>query len=117
MTAEFRKPVEDLYCSTVGVTAVEKDWSEGYGETWDIVFPDTDSLTIEECKEVLDDMGTSLPDPDPWKLDREELFELLVDNGLGDDFQAEEDNDDLEEEELEDSEQCPPIRADVTKEE
>src|SRR5581483_5715140 len=108
MADDFRKPVEELYVSATGVSAVEMDWSEGYGETWDVVFPDTDSLTVEECREIIIDVCSKddLPDPNPWGMDRDDLFQLLVDNNLAEDFTAEPEEDD-----------GPALREDVTKEE
>lgn len=60
-------PVKDLSAAAVDAKPVDFDWSEGYGETWDIVLPNTYSWTKEECLSWID--GESL-----------ELSDLLLDD-------------------------------------
>jgi len=87
-----RKPVDSLYCDSVYVTPVKFDWSSGYGDEdngWETIIPSAGDLTVEQCKAVLDDAGVDLPDPNPWEMDSEQLFDLLKENGLADDFLAE----------------------------
>lgn len=73
---EYR-PVEQMWTNAVEVTPIETDWSVGYGETWELIYPSSDNLSLEECKAVLEESGVTLPDPNPYEMDREQLLELL----------------------------------------
>ena len=53
------------------------DFSNDYPERWDVVYPDFDEWTLEQCEAFLSDRGGDRPDPDPWKMDRDGLAELL----------------------------------------
>jgi hypothetical protein len=35
----IRTPVDHLSCAAILVEPVNFDWSEGYGERWEVVFP------------------------------------------------------------------------------
>jgi hypothetical protein len=82
----IRKPVEDLSCAAITVEPVNYDWSEGYGERWELVFPDVSDWTLQQCRAWLDDIGYDRPDPDPWTMDRAKLLAFLADSGIDDDF-------------------------------
>jgi hypothetical protein len=80
----FRKPVDELSCAAVATTPVDFDWSEGYGERWELVFPDLSEWTLQQCRAWLDDVGYDHPDPDPWKMDRDALRAFVADSGIDD---------------------------------
>jgi hypothetical protein len=86
VSATIRRPVEDLSCAAITVEPVNFDWSEGYGEQWDIIYPDASDWTLQQGRAWLDDVGYGHPDPDPWGMDREALLAFLADSGIDDDF-------------------------------
>jgi hypothetical protein len=80
----IRKPVEDLSCAAILVEPVNYDWSEGYGDRWDLVYPDVSDWVLQQCKQWLDDIGHDYPDPNPWGMDRDGLVAFLADSGIDD---------------------------------
>jgi hypothetical protein len=80
----IRTPVEELSCAAILVEPVTFDWSEGYGERWDVVYPDVSEWTVSQCRAWLDDAGYGHPDPNPWEMDRAKLQEFLADSGIDD---------------------------------
>jgi hypothetical protein len=96
MTA--RMPVDRMYCDSIYAGSVDFDWTDSSrdeeGEpAWEQILPDPSSLTVEQCKSVLDDQGIDLPSPNPWKMDRQQLFDFLNESNdeasLGDETQQE----------------------------
>jgi hypothetical protein len=89
----IRTPVEDLSCVAITVEPVNFDWSEGYGERWDLVYPDLSEWTLQQCRAWLDDIGYSRPDPDPWTMNRAELLAFLADSGIDDGLSGKDEDD------------------------
>jgi hypothetical protein len=71
-----------MYTDAIGVKPVEFDFSKGYTETWDLVYPSFDGVSLAECHDYLDDKGADMPDPNPWEMDRDDLAEALTDAGI-----------------------------------
>lgn len=95
-TPSFRKPVDSLRSGALGVSSINFDWSNGFGERWQTVYPDTSKLTVAECKEVLDDLGVdNFPDPNPFTDDKQTLFDLLIEANEADDFAVDPEADEL----------------------
>jgi hypothetical protein len=76
-TQETLSPVDRMYCDSIDVKPVDFDWSEGYGETWETIMPDTDDMSLEQCRRWLDGAGYDPPDPNPWDMEREQMVEEL----------------------------------------
>jgi hypothetical protein len=73
--------MSDLYCDNILGTPSDYDFSEGYGEAWDVVEPDFDEWTAEQCLSFLNDQGVSIVnDPDDMK--RDELVSELESIGV-----------------------------------
>jgi hypothetical protein len=53
--------IDKLSCAAINETSVDFDWSEGYGEKWDIVLPDVSDWSLEKCREYLEDQGVGIP--------------------------------------------------------
>ena len=70
------KPGRNLYNDNIDSKPVDRDWSEGYGETWEVISPCFDCFEAEELFDYADDYGASLSD-DPRSLSRSELIEGL----------------------------------------
>lgn len=68
MATEGFPAVERLYVDTVHVTATTRDWSEGYGETWDyIAAPECPECgTFARWLDGDDDLFTGQPGEDTW---------------------------------------------------
>lgn len=74
---------QNLRVDAINVTPVDFDFSEGYGETWDVVYPDVDGWNLEQCREYLDDNGVDFPDPDPFGTKGvDSLAQLAFDLGI-----------------------------------
>jgi hypothetical protein len=71
------KSLDRLYCDAVTVSAIPFDFSEGYTERWDIVYPEPKDWTLAQCKKWLDDIGYHYPEPNPWGMDRDQMTSLL----------------------------------------
>lgn len=84
-----------LRSDTVLTTPVSFDFGKGWGETWDVVYPDTSGLTLAQCKELLEDLGGDKGDPDPDDdyLDRDQIIEMLESAHWFDDGEAEQKTD------------------------
>lgn len=54
--------VKDLSCAAIDAKPVDFDWSEGYGETWDIVIPQTNDWDKKQCMAWLDGENLELED-------------------------------------------------------
>jgi hypothetical protein len=89
----IRKPVEELSCAAILVEPVNFDWCEGYGERWDVVYPDVSDWTLQQCKRWLDDIGHGYPDPNPWGMDWAALLAFLADSGIDDDLSGKDEDD------------------------
>jgi hypothetical protein len=89
----IRTPVDHLSCAAVLAVPVDFDWSEGYAERWDVVYPDVSEWTLQRCRAWLDDIGYGHPDPDPWAMDRDELVTFLADSGIDDDLSGKDEDD------------------------
>jgi len=50
-------PVKELWCDAIHEMPVDFDWSEGYSDCWEIVYPDLDQWDAKQCREWLDDRG------------------------------------------------------------
>ena len=50
-------PVKELCCDATDETSVDFDWSEGYSDRWEVVYPDLDQWDAKRCREWLDDRG------------------------------------------------------------
>ena len=75
------KPDRNLYNDNIDSKPVDRDWSEGYAETWNIIAPDFEIFEADEIFEFCDDYGHSLAD-DPRELSRAELVEGLESIGV-----------------------------------
>jgi hypothetical protein len=75
-------PVGELSCAALDAGAVDFNFGEGYGETWETIYPDVRKLDLGKLKGVLEDKGKDLPDPNPWEMDAGQLAELLGEIGL-----------------------------------
>ena len=51
---------QDLYCDSILAKPIDRDWSEGYGESWRIVSPDFFAMEAEDLFAFADDYGYSL---------------------------------------------------------
>lgn len=71
------KPVENMYCDAVLSTPVDFDWSVGYEESWEIIYPDVSGWSIQKCYEYMCDEGVDIPDVNPFVMTREELLDLV----------------------------------------
>lgn len=71
----------NLYCDNILAKPIDRDWSEGWGETWNIVSPDFDSMEAADLMDFADDYGRSLPN-DPRDLTRAQLVEGLESIGV-----------------------------------
>ncbi len=63
----------DLYCDNILAKPVDRQWGGGYGEAWEVVLPDFESMEAEALFDFADDYGRSLAD-DPRELSRAELI-------------------------------------------
>ena len=52
-----RTPIKDLSCAAIDVKPMDYDWQAGYGEAWEVIYPDVDDWTRAQCVEWLDDKG------------------------------------------------------------
>lgn len=82
--AEDKVTERVLSCAAIASEPVDFDFGEGFGETWETVYPDVRSWNLEKCREYLDDQGRGFPDPDPFieTTDASDLFELAVELGV-----------------------------------
>ena len=71
----------NLFNDNIESKPVDRDWSEGYAETWDIVSPCFDCIEAKELFEYADDYGIGLSD-DPRELSRDELIAGLESIGV-----------------------------------
>jgi hypothetical protein len=76
-TQETLSPVDRMYCDSIDAKPVDFDWSEGYDETWETILPDTDDMSLDQCRLWLDGAGYDHPDPNPWAMERDGLLTLL----------------------------------------
>ncbi|MEW6448628.1 MAG: hypothetical protein AB1426_11165 [Bacillota bacterium] len=75
---KIKTNVNNLYTDAIYVKPVDFDWSQGYGETWEIVLPDPADWSAARCRKWLDNGGYSYPpDSNPFILSREELADQL----------------------------------------
>lgn len=73
----------NLYSDALNLAPVDFDFGEGYGDRWEVVYPDVDDWTIEKCRAYLDDQGVDLPDPNPYLAhDAYRLAEMAVELGI-----------------------------------
>lgn len=75
------KSGRNLYNDNIDSKPVDRDWSEGWGETWEVISPCFDCFEAEELFDYADDYGASLSD-DPRSLSRSELIEGLESIGV-----------------------------------
>lgn len=75
------KTDRNLFNDNIESKPIDRDWSEGYAETWDIITPCFDCMEAEELFEYADDYGIGLSD-DPRELSRAELIEGLESIGI-----------------------------------
>jgi len=52
-----RTPVKELWCDAIHEVPVDFDWSEGFADCWEVVYPDLDHWAAKQCREWLDDRG------------------------------------------------------------
>lgn len=74
-----------LYCDAILTSPIDYDYGEGLGEEggWDTIIPDTQYLSLAECRQILDDNDREYPLPNPFDPDmtREKLVGFLLDKG------------------------------------
>jgi hypothetical protein len=54
-----RTSIKDLSCAAIEVKPMDYDWSEGYGERWELVYPDVSDWSDAECRRWLRDNSNS----------------------------------------------------------
>lgn len=73
--------IKDLFCDAVTMEPMDFDWGEGYGETWDIVYPDVENWTRAQCIDYWQNIRGFLPKDvgKEWDLEtlREHARELM----------------------------------------
>jgi len=57
-----RTPIKALSCAAIDVKPVDYYWSEGFGEKWDLVYPDVTDWDRKQCMAWLDGENTDLDD-------------------------------------------------------
>jgi hypothetical protein len=80
--AQFAKrPIESCSCDSILARAIDFNFGEGYGETWDVILPD--NLTPAQCHKILENQGYDEKfERNPFKMSREELIEILSDDDV-----------------------------------
>lgn len=68
-------PVDDLLGDAIDVKPVDFDWSKGYGETWEVVRPNVDCWSLEQCRKWLDERSKDPGD----ETDVGKLREMVLD--------------------------------------
>lgn len=68
-----------LYVDALNLQPVDYDFSEGYGEKWELVMPDIDDWSLRRCSAYLEDEGYTgdAPGVNPFDMGREEMAELI----------------------------------------
>lgn len=69
-----------LYCDSILSQPVDFSWSEGYGETWDIIQPDVSEWSVEDCRDFLHDRWSNLPGEDATEEDWHEAVQNCLEN-------------------------------------
>ena len=74
----------DIYCNQSSlVEFLISEERDGFSfDDINGVYRDFSDSTVEECREYLRDIGGREPDENPWKMNRDELAELLGDAGI-----------------------------------
>lgn len=78
MTQNKTKRTLDLYCDTVSAEPRHFDFSSGYGESWDTVYPDVSDWTEKKCCDWLDDNGYDDEGGNPRETVREKMTESEI---------------------------------------
>ena len=56
--------VSNLSSAAIEAKPISTDWSEGYTETWEQVYPDVDEWDLDTCTNYLDDQGFGYDEQD-----------------------------------------------------
>ena len=62
LTKENERKLHKLTFNFIHATSIQFDWSEGYGDTWHIMYPDVFSMDDDERAAYIDDYGIDVND-------------------------------------------------------
>jgi len=72
-----QKSLDNLYCDAINAIPQDFDFSSGFAETWDTVYPNISEWTVKQCYDWLEENGYDTTDYDAETL----VYDAMMESG------------------------------------